>query len=339
MIPSGVAVTPEGQLYFADLRGRIWRQLPDGRLSAVIGPYPELAFPKGIAFDAVGNLYVAEESAHRILRVDPDGSYSVIAGTGESGYAGDGGPPAQAKFAFPTDIAVAADGSLYVADYSNHRIRRIGTDGIISTVAGTGQGEILDSPTGVAIDDDGTLYIADYGNHCIRRLDPDGTLHTVAGMVNVAGFSGDGGPATAARLTLPRDLEVGPDGSLYIDDTGNERIRVVRPNSVIATIAGTGVDNTSGDGGLAAAADLATPAFVTMGPDGVLCFSQGAYRVRKIHQPMPGVTQADITLPSYDGTELYHFDHAGRHQQHPQYANRIHHLRLRLQRARSIDGR
>ena len=162
-----------------------------------------------------------------------------MAGTGTSGYSGDGGPAGQAGLYGPRGIALGPDGSLYIADRFNNRIRRVGPDGIITTVAGTGvRGYSGDGgpagqaglywPTGVALGPDGSLYIADGANNRIRRVGPDGIITTVAGT-GARGYSGDGGPAGQARLRFPYSVALGPDGSLYIADSNNHRIRRVTP--------------------------------------------------------------------------------------------------------------
>ena len=183
---------------------------------------------------------------------------------------GDGGPATQATTHRPQGIAVGPDGSLYIADSYNHRIRRVGPDGIITTVAGTdvpgfgGDGgpatqATLDYPQGIAVGPDGSLYIADSGNNRIRRVGPDGIITTVAGTDGSQGFGGDGGPATQARLAGPWGIAFGPDGSLYIADSGNQRIRRVGPDGIITTVAGTGQSGFSGDGGPATQARLIGP--------------------------------------------------------------------------------
>ena len=165
---------------------------------------------------------------NRIRRVGPDGIITTVAGNGNAGYGGDGGPASSASLNCQYGVAVGPDGSIYIADSSNNRIRRVGPDGIITTVAGNGNAGYsgdggpatsasLTDPDGVAVGPDGSIYIADSGNNRIRRVGPDGIITTVAGNGN-SGYSGDGGPATSASLATPDGVAVGPDGSIYIAD-------------------------------------------------------------------------------------------------------------------------
>ncbi len=182
---------------------------------------------------------------------------------------GDGGPATEALLAFPNDVAVDPDGNVYVADRGNHRVRKVSPGGEISTVAGTGTAEFssdgapatdtpLFGPAGVAVDVAGNLYIAERNAHRIRKVASSGEISTVAGT-GESGFGGDGGPATDARLASPQAVAVGSDGSLYIADEGNHRIRKVSPTGEISTFAGTGGGGFRGDGGRATFAQLNFP--------------------------------------------------------------------------------
>ena len=181
-----------------------------------------LRSPSGVAVDAIGNLYIADSGNNRIRRVDTRGTVTTFAGTGSSGYTGDGGPAVQAQLDYPTGVAVDATGGLYIADSGNLRIRLVDPKGIITTVAGTGKNghsgdggpavqAQLDYPTGVAVDAIGHLYIAT--GQRIRRVDPSGTITTVAGTGEV-GYSGDGGPAVEAQLFFPEGVAVDRAGNL-----------------------------------------------------------------------------------------------------------------------------
>ena len=250
-----------------------------------------LYYPNDAAVDGFGNLYIADTDNHRIRRVDPSGTISTIAGTGESGYSGDNGPAVRARLYFPRGVAVDADGNLFVADDRNNRVRRVDSSGIITTIAGTGKREFsgdggpavaaqLSAPKDVAVDSFGNLYIADSVNFRIRRVDPSGIITTIAGT-GKQGFSGDGGPATAARLNLPESVSVDATGNLCIADSLNHRIRQVDPSGMITTIAGTGKRGFSGDGGPAIAAELSLPRGLAEDGNGNLYFS-GSERVRKV---------------------------------------------------------
>ncbi|MGH8487836.1 MAG: RHS repeat-associated core domain-containing protein, partial [Gammaproteobacteria bacterium] len=238
----------------------------------------KLYYPETIALGPDGSLYIADTFNNRIRRVGPDGIITTVAGTGKQGYNGDGGPATQAITQYPLSIALGPDGSLYIADYFNHRIRRVGLDGVITAVAGTAHGGYggdggpatqakLWTPSGLALGPDGSLYIADSGNNHIRRVGPDGVITTVTGTGHY-GYAGDGGPATQAKLFAPSGLALGPDGSLYIADTDNNRIRRVGPDGVITTVTGTGQYRYGGDGGPATQAQLFYPRGIALGPDG-----------------------------------------------------------------------
>lgn len=249
--------------------------------------------PAGIALDAAGNVYIADAFNHRIRKVSPDGAITTVAGTGEVGFDGDGAPATDARLRVPLSVAVDGTGTLYIADTYNHRIRRVSPDGIISTIAGTGAlgfgGDggpgteaSLAYPTGIAVADDGALYIADTRNHRIRKLAADGTITTVAGT-GAAGFNGDGGPATLARLNNPRDVAAAPDGKLYIVDRENRRIRMVDADGLIATVAGTGSSGFNGDRGQATQASLRAPYGITVDHVGNLYIADTFnHRVRRV---------------------------------------------------------
>jgi sugar lactone lactonase YvrE len=203
--------------------------------------------PRTLDVDRNGNSYIVDTNNNRVRRVDTAGRITTIAGTGTAGFSGDGGPATSARLNTPHGIVVDRVGNVYIADPPNQRIRKVDTGGRITTVAGNGSSGYngdgipatsarLKYPKGVEIGPDGLLYIADNNNHRVRRVDADGTIRTVAGTGS-SGFSGDGGPATAARLAEPRNIDFGPDGSLYIVDQVNDRIRRVSPGGTITTFA------------------------------------------------------------------------------------------------------
>ncbi|MGJ0428053.1 PKD domain-containing protein [Methylobacter sp.] len=250
--PKGIAVTTDGSLYFSDSgNSRIRRINPDGIITTVAGNgtagfsgdggpanQAQLRYPKGIAIATDGSLYISDDENRRIRRVGLDGIITTVAGNGTWGFSGDGGPATQAQLGRPWNIAVAADGSLYICDVHNDRIRRVGLDGIITTVAGNGTAGFsgdggpailaqLSSPWSIAFAADGSLYVIDYDNNRIRRIGPDGIITTVVGSNGDGGFSGDGGPAAQAQLLWPDSIAFAADGSLYISDSLNYRIRRV----------------------------------------------------------------------------------------------------------------
>ncbi len=228
----------------------------EGGYSGDDGPAVEaqLNAPSGIAVDGAGNLFIAEVLNNRIRRVDSSGIITTIAGIGESGYSGDGGPAVSAWLYYPAGVVVDNSGNLYIAETGNHRIRRVDANGVITTVAGVGyireyilgledfSGDSgpaveasLSSPYGVAVDNSGDVFLADTSNHRIRRVDPAGTITTFAGTVG-SGFSGDNGPAVAAQLRYPIGVTVDGLGNVHIADTENHRIRILTQASPLNTL-------------------------------------------------------------------------------------------------------
>jgi sugar lactone lactonase YvrE len=253
--------------------------------------------PAGVAVDSSGNLYIADAGNHRIRKVDAvTGVITTVAGTGRSGFSGDGGIATAAQLSYPWGVAVNTTGDLLITDNQNHRIRRIDANtGIITTVAGTGQpgfsGEgglassaMLSSPFGIAVDPVGNLIIADTGNYRIRKVDAKtGIITTVAGT-GTSGFSGDNGPATAASFAFPFQITLDAAGNIFVSDTFNQRIRKISAgNGTISTIAGSGQSDFSGDGGLATAAALSNPVGVAVDAKGnVFIADQSNNRIRQV---------------------------------------------------------
>ncbi len=330
-----VRSAPNGDLYIADYGNhRIRKVGRDGIITTVAGGGTgtdggpalgaRLSFPHGIGFMRDGGLLIAEEGGQRIRRVAPDGTISTLAGTGVGGYSGDGGPATQARINTPHYVLQAPDASIYFVEKTSHVVRRIMPDGTITTVAGTGLAGFsgdggqaararLNQPDGLALGPDGSVYVADQGNNRVRRIAPSGLITTVAGN-GTLGFAGDGGQATLARLSRPQGLEVSPDGSIYIADGNNNRVRRVSPAGIITTVAGNGTAGYSGEGGPASDSRLNRPRSISTGPDGALYVADfGNSRVRRIAPAYPGVANDEIAVTSDDGTEVYVFDPAGRH--------------------------
>ena len=298
--PSGVAADGTGNLFIADTDNHQIRKVDAAGTITTIAGSGETGFfggafggdggpaiqaaldrPSGVAADGAGNLFIADMDNHRIRKVDPAGVISTVAGTRGFGSGGDGGPAVDARLRNPSGVAVDGAGNLFIADMDNHRIRKVDSAGVISTVAGTGEffggfgGDggpaiqaDLDRPSGVAVDGAGNLFIADMGNHRIRKVDAAGTITTVAGAGEFGfgrgGFGGDGGPAIDARLNRPYGVAVDGAGNLFIADMGNHRIRKVDAAGVISTVAGTGVFGFGGDGGPADLAQLRGPSGVAV---------------------------------------------------------------------------
>jgi sugar lactone lactonase YvrE len=287
-IPIGIAVDSSNNIYIADSINNCIRKVTasTGNISTVAGSATggfagdggaatsaELESPEGVAVDSSGNLYIADTGNQRIREVTAStGIISTIAGTGTSGYSGDGGVPTNAKFHTPIGIAVDSTGNIYIADTNNNRVRWIQkSTGYIYTLAGTGTtgysgnggsaaAALLSIPNGVAVDGSGNLFIADTGNGSIRKVIlSTNIISTVAGK-GLGGFSGDGGLATSAKMSSPQAVAVDSNGNLYIADTGNYRIRkVTKSTGVISTVAGNGTSGYSGDGSLATSAEMNMP--------------------------------------------------------------------------------
>lgn len=267
----------------------------------------ELRFPRGVAVDREGNLFIADWGNHRVRRVEAGtGIITTVAGAIRKGYTGDGGPATRAELRFPFGVAVDGAGNLFISDSANYVIRRVDlTSGIITTVAGTGDRGFrgdgglairaqLAGPQGLAVDQSGNLFIADRDNNRVRRVDAaTGIIATVAGTGTV-GFSGDGGPATSARLAFPGGVAVDSAGNLFIADTDNDRIRRVdAQTSVITTVAGP-----------EASAEIQSPQGVAVDSAGNLYIaSRNNHSVRRIDAQTGAITPlaGPDTEPSVKG--------------------------------------
>ncbi len=254
--------------------------------------------PVFVAFAPDGSFYIADFGNHRVRRVDSQGAITTVAGNGVVGFSGDGGPAVNASLNDPTGVAVDSAGDLYIADAANDRIRKVDSNGMITTVVGTGAGgfagdggpataAMLDCPTRIAFDGFDNLFIADQCNHRIRKVDTNGIITTVAGAGTAGaafgGFSGDGGPATAAQFKHPTAVTVDAGGNIYITDQLNSRIRRVNRAGTVTTVAGTGAASYSGDGGPATSAALSTPGAVAVDAAGILYIADNVNnRIRRV---------------------------------------------------------
>src|SRR5256712_269628 len=322
-IPTGVAVDAAGNLFIADAGDHRIRRVAAG--TGIITTFAgtgtpgffgdggpaisaRLWTPTSVAIDAAGNLFIADADNNRIRQVAANtGIITTVAGTGIAGFSGDGGPADRAQLWTPTGIAVDATGNLWIADANNDRIRQVAADtGIITTVAGGGgssigdggpaTGAVLDVPHYGPVDAVGHPFLADQSNFRIRRVAADtGIISTVAGT-RPAGFSGDGGLATSAQLSVPYGVAVDATGNLFITDQGNFRVRQVAASTgTITTVAGTGIPGFSGDGGPAASAQLSVSYGVTLDVVGNLFVADtGNNRIRAVDLavsvPLPVIT-------------------------------------------------
>jgi len=259
--PRGVAVDGFGNFYIADTDNYCIRKVDRyGKLTTLagwVGQYgysgdngpavnAKLNAPSGVAFDSVGNIFIADSSNSRIRKIDPSGIITTVAGNGSFGYSGDNGQATDAKLNYPKGIAVDGDGNLFIADYSNLRIRKVDVHGIITTVAGNGTGGYsgdngpatnakVNFPTGIAVDRAGNLFIATSNNNRIRKVDAKGIITTVVGN-GTSGYSGDGDSAIGAALNFSMGVSVDAVGNLLIADTKNNRIRKVSQSLVTSRL-------------------------------------------------------------------------------------------------------
>ena len=254
-------------------------------------PASPLMRPSGVAYDAAGDLFIADTARNQVFEITLGGAIMVVAGNGTQGFSGDGGPAPAAELNAPMSVAVAADGTLYVADTGNQRIRAV-QGGNITTFAGSGArgfagdgglaaAATLNQPIALALDATGALLVCDQGNERVRRVSA-GQIATIAGN-GVQGFVGDGGVATGAELNEPSGIAVSADGRIFIADTSNQRIRVVGANGTISTFAGTGIAGVLGDGGPASVAQLDRPVGLALdGANNLFVADENNHRLRKI---------------------------------------------------------
>ena len=348
--PRGITAGPGGHLFISDTFSNRIRKVDvvTGLVTTVVGggnPDPIgdngpatsaiLGDPFSVALDSAGNVYIADFGGNRIRKVTATtGIITTIAGNGDATFAGDGTQAINASLSGPNAVAVDSAGNVYIADTGNQRIRRIGTNGIIQTVAGTGvQGfsagplatnAALNNPFDIAVDSAGNVYIAEGGNHIVRKITNPGAAGTIAifaGTAMTAGNTGNGGPATSARLNLPAGLAINTAGDVFISDSNNGAVRKVTGGTITAVVgglsfplglsvdsagtlyiadngvnqvlkfvgatlsafAGTGVAGFAGDGGLATAALLSGPTAVAAGEGGtVFICDEINLRIRRV---------------------------------------------------------
>jgi sugar lactone lactonase YvrE len=330
--PYSTALDSNGNLYIADFaNNRVRMVTPAGVISTVAGTgyagysgdggQATSAFlqgPSAVAIDSANNLYIDDDFNFRIRKVTPAGIITTVAGSGVSGFQGDGGQATLGSFSYSCGVALDVPGNLYIVDCGGNRVRKVSVGGILSTIAGTGAATStgdggaataasVDVPQGVAIDQSGNVYVAESGSNRIRKIATNGTISTFAGT-GVAGFSGDGGQAASAQLYQPEGLTVDASGKLYISDSANSRVRVVTQAGVISTIAGNGVAGFSGDGGPAGSASLYGVSGVTLDSGGDLYIADlNNNRVRKVtfsaSAAQTGAPLFSLASGTYNGTQ------------------------------------
>ena len=317
--PVYVVLDAGGNLIIADsMNHRVRKVSPSGVVTTVAGTgtagfsgdggaatQAALNQPLGLCLDETGNLYVADVANNRIRRVTPAGTISTVAGNGTRAAGGNGGAAVNSPLFIGIRCAVDRSGNLYIAEQGSHRIRVVSPNGVINTAAGLGSrgfsgdggaagSATLDNPTAVATDQDGNIYFSDQSNHRIRKVTTAGIITTIGGS-GTAGFSGDEGPATAARLNFPGGLVVDTNGDVYFADDENFRIRRISASGTITTVAGNGTRGFSGDGGDAINASMNGQFGVALDPAGNLYFGDTLnHRVRRV----TGVSSAG-PVPSF----------------------------------------
>ncbi|HSZ01673.1 MAG TPA: hypothetical protein VK788_19405 [Terriglobales bacterium] len=259
-----------------------------------------LVEPEAIAFDKSGNYYIADAAGNRIRKVSTSGTISTVAGTGVSGYSGDGGKATSATLWYPLGVALDSSGNLYIADDFNGVVRKVNTSGIISTFATNAGFSGLGAMT---TDSSNNLYVVDQTSCVVWVISPAAVVNAIAGT-GVCGYSGDGGPAIQAELNIPAGVAIDKHGNIAIADWGNNRVRVVDKAGVINTFAGNGTCGFSGDGGAATSAELCAPIGVAVtSKETVYIADEFNVRIRKVASGII-TTYAGTGVQGYNGDGL-----------------------------------
>ncbi|HYM77134.1 MAG TPA: hypothetical protein VE377_14265 [Candidatus Dormibacteraeota bacterium] len=324
--PGGMALDHSGNLLIADSsNNRIRRINANQIVTTIAGGYlgdggPATAATLSLAFigghtavDAAGNLYIADINDNRVRKVSPTGTITTIAGTGMTGYSGDGGPATAATLNTPFAVVVDSGGNLYIGDTGNAVIRKVDTNGTITTYVATVTvtapwGGTITIPVysyGLALDAAGNLYASTFGYEVVLKIAPDTTGTVFAGVLFSGGYNGDGIAATQADLNLPTGIALDSAGNLYIADWNNERIRKVDTNGIISTVAGNGISGFAGDGGPATAAEFSLPNDVATDVKGNLYISDSLnFRVRIVNASGTIQTLVGTGVWGYNGNNL-----------------------------------
>lgn len=330
--PAGFCIDQVGNIFIADaLNHRVRKVTPEGIVTTLAGTgeagysgdngaatSARLNRPSAVTVDTAGTVYVSDTGNQRIRAIGPDGLIRTIAGTGAAGFGGDGGPGASAQLNNPRGIAVDESGNVFVADAGNARIRRIDSQGSISTIAGTGEpgfsgdrgpatlaqlGRTTNTGNhpgyGLVIDKAGQLYLADTENRRVRRITPSGGIDTIAGSGRYS-FDGDGGAARSASFLRPTNVAVDPEGNVYVSDSEALRLRKILTSGVIITVAGRGTSG--GDGGPSTLAWMFRPHRIAVDSQGNVYITEHlGHRVRKVAPGGITTTVAGTGLPGFSG--------------------------------------
>jgi RHS repeat-associated protein len=334
--PEGIAFMSDGSLLIAEVHlNRVRRVRPDGVIENFAGSGDrhfgsedngdggpavdaKIDLPVALAVGPRGAVYIIERDTQTIRKVDPMGIISTYAGGEEDG--------ANLSLYRPSDVEVDGSGNVFILDYC--RIVRVDPLGQWSVIAGkfafctnsSGDGGPATLATfrgkGLALGPDGSIYLTDFEDYRIRRIDKDGTIDTIAGN-GINGYGGDGGPALSASFGNIFDITVARDGSIYVPDRENNRLRRVRPDGIVETVAGgdDGESESSGLYGPAVGAYAPCPHAATLGPDGQVYFSSCAALVYQLKSPFSGLGAGEFLISAKDGLEVYKFDASGRHLQ------------------------
>lgn len=323
--PRGIVTDPSGNVYFCDRLNNVVRKIDTNGIVTTVagtgvagyngdniqGTKAQLNTPWRVTLDPAGNLYIADSVNDRIRKLAPNGIITTVVGNGSPGYSGDGGQAANATLRIPEQAEIDVFGNLYIADTGNNVIRKVDTNGVITTVAGTGFGAGSGNSTGngaysgdggpavkaqlalpvsIALDPAGNFWISDQINNIIRKVDATGIITTVAGIYNRVNYTGDGGPATQATFNTPAGIARDAAGNIYVTDAGNNVLRVLLTDGTIRTVAGNSTAGFAGDGSAATSAELNSPRQVAVGVFGDVYIADSFNnRIRKL-------TPTQITL-------------------------------------------